>query len=604
MIAIIFIATLFLFVQKGINNQKKSPEKNNFHVSMYYYDNTDFFPKSIETFKDTKPISNPPHIFIVNQHILAAHLIAQQFALSLDPKVKTVVLITQNNWNAGHSPIIVSGYDWKTPLGNIDSAKELESSLINKRIASEEEGIFTNEHGITGIIPYVAHSFPNAKIVPIVIRDGTSDELVDALANQLSKLDISTTAIIGTIDMSHYLPKSVADAHDRLTIQSIKSFDYETLPRLDIDTVPTLRTIMKVAENAGQKTFVQTGGMNSADIVGDPDLVSTTSYITGYFKQGVEVDTQRAMHMLFVGDIMLDRGVAKHAEKYGKDALFSKVDRLFLGTDAVIGNLEGTLTNNASVSRINNSILHFTFDKLFAPFLKKFNFSVLSLANNHALDFGKDGYADTVHTLLNSNLGVFGSPRNDQYLSTKISLQGKTVCFVGYHDLFVPDATSAMREIKNIRPVCSYIVLFAHWGNEYQLVPTERQIKLAHSFIDAGADLIIGSHPHVVEPVEIYNNKAIFYSLGNFIFDQKLSYWTEHGLALNVEWDNAKTLFTLTPTTIENTEVNIANTEDSRKVISQIIKNDFLSEDIGSDILKTNKFILWNNNLDQTERTK
>ena len=147
-------------------------------------------------------------------------------------------------------------------------------------------------------------------------------------------------------------------------------------------------------------------------------------------------------------------------------------------------------------------------------------------------------------------------------------------------------------------------MLFAHWGNEYQLVPTERQIKLAHSFIDAGADLIIGSHPHVVEPVEIYNNKAIFYSLGNFIFDQKLSYWTEHGLALNVEWDNAKTLFTLTPTTIENTEVNIANTEDSRKVISQIIKNDFLSEDIGSDILKTNKFILWNNNLDQTERTK
>src|ERR1035437_6523590 len=98
------------------NNIDLNP--GSFHVSMYYYDNADFFPKSVETFKDKKPLSPPPHIFIVNQHILAAHLIAQQFALSADPKVKIVVLITQNNWNAGNAPIIISQYGWKTPLGN------------------------------------------------------------------------------------------------------------------------------------------------------------------------------------------------------------------------------------------------------------------------------------------------------------------------------------------------------------------------------------------------------------------------------------------------------------------------------------------------------
>jgi len=585
-------------VLAGQNKKGVTQNTKDFHVSMYYYDNVDFFPKSIQTFKDTKPLSPPPHIFVVNQHILAAHLIAQQFALSADPKVKTVVLITQNNWSAGLAPIITSRYSWKTPLGDIKPASELVDTLINKKLASEEEEIFTTEHGITGIIPYVANSFPNATVIPLVIRDGTSDELVDALASELSKLNLSTTAIIGTIDMSHYLPKYIADAHDRLTVQSIKEFDYSTLPRLDIDTVPTLRTIMKVAENAHEKSFVQTGGINSADIVNDPELLSTTSYITGYFASGNTENATGTIHMLFVGDIMLDRGVAQHAKKYGTDSLFSKTGRLFLGTHLVIGNLEGTITDKPSVSQKDYSTLRFTFDQFYAGFLKKFDFSALSLANNHAFDFGEDGYVQTENNLRNVGIGPFGSPQNNENLSTKISTQGKTLCLVGYNDIFIPDPAATIKEIKNIRSDCSYIVLFAHWGVEYQQTPTERQRILAHNFIDAGADLVIGSHPHVIEPVEIYNNKAIFYSLGNFIFDQNLSFATEHGLALNVEWGDSKTTFTLVPTTIKNNEVQVADSQDSEKILFVAIDNDLLSTGASSGILKSiknNQFTLWNN---------
>ncbi len=285
--------------------------------------------------------------------------------------------------------------------------------------------------------------------------------------------------------------------------------------------------------------------------------------------------------VLFVGDIMLDRNVAVHAEKYGTSTLFSNIAPIFSGPDVVVGNLEGTITNNKSVSQANHSILHFTFDPKYAPILKNTGFSVLSLANNHALDFGVSGYDQTVTHLINADIAPFGSPMNDRNLSTKIFAKSQNICFVGYMDLFSPDPAPAIQDIKNIRSDCSKIVLFAHWGEEYHATSTARQKMLAHSFIDAGADLVIGSHPHVVEPYEIYKNKAIFYSLGNFIFDQNFSYATMHGLVVNVLWDNNKTTFTLMPTTINNEEVQLADPEDAEKVMAT---STFTLVDDGTDI--------------------
>jgi poly-gamma-glutamate synthesis protein (capsule biosynthesis protein) len=563
---------------------------------MYYYDNTDFFAASIKPFTNTKPLNPSPHLFIVNQHILAAHLIAQQFALAANPNIKNVILITQNNWNAGRAPIIISEQGWKTPLGNIVLATDIAKTLITKNLVTPEEEIFTHEHGITGIVPYIAHYFPQAAVLPIVIRDGTSEKLTQALATELATFDPSTTVIVGSIDMSHYLPKYAADAHDRLTLQTIQSFDYASLPRLDIDTVPTLRTIMNIAEVTHQQHFVQTGGINSADIVKDPQLISTTSYLTGYFMPG-EPMAATTTHLLFVGDMMFDREIAKHATAHGPESLFANIERLFLGNHAVIGNLEGTITNKPSVAARDYSVLHFTFNPLFAALLEKMGVTAVSLANNHALDFGGDGYRQTLQYVQQAHIASFGSPRNDMNLSTQLTVQGKKLCLVGYHDLFVPNDTPIVQEIKNIRPDCGLVVVFTHWGVEYQISATARQKMLAHHFIDAGADIVIGAHPHVVEPIEIYKNKAIFYSLGNFVFDQKLSFATEHGLAVQVEYNDDMTRFTLVPTALVDDEVHIAPAAEAEKVLQ--VAGNSLSADMRSAILKTNTFILWNNNPNQ-----
>jgi poly-gamma-glutamate synthesis protein (capsule biosynthesis protein) len=100
--------------------------------------------------------------------------------------------------------------------------------------------------------------------------------------------------------------------------------------------------------------------------------------------------------------------------------------------------------------------------------------------------------------------------------------------------------------IKTLKTKNDYVVVVIHWGTEYLLRPDENQVAIGHKLIDSGADVIFGSHPHVVEPVEVYKNRIIFYSLGNFVFDQDFGDTTV-GLGAGVEFQKNKMLVTLYP---------------------------------------------------------
>lgn len=278
----------------------------------------------------------------------------------------------------------------------------------------------------------------------------------------------------------------------------------------------------------------------------------------------------RPVKMLFVGDMMFDRGVAAHVEKYGIDSLFAGVEDLFAGNDAVIGNLEGTITTQPSISRKNNSILRFTFDPKFADLLGRMKFTAVSLANNHALDFYGSGFRETKMHLDARGILHFGSPMNDAALSTSFVRNGKNICLIGYHDLYVQNEQTVVDEIGRTRSACSYVVVLPHWGVEYRDRQSARQTELGHLFIDAGADLVIGTHPHVVQPLEIYKNRAIFYSLGNFIFDQGLSFATEHGLIVIVGLTEDTQSFRLIPTTITKGEVSVSGIAEADKVLQRL----------------------------------
>lgn len=280
-------------------------------------------------------------------------------------------------------------------------------------------------------------------------------------------------------------------------------------------------------------------------------------------------EPEQPVKILFAGDLMLDRNVARAALS-GAVALFSISTReLFAGADARVVNLEGTVTDNPSIAQQDHSILRFTFSpNLAARALHLLGISAVSLANNHTLDFGQNGYAETRANLDRFGVAAFGHPLNaSSTLSTTLAIRGKTFCFVGYHALFSPDDSGVLAEIARLRPDCYRVIVFVHWGEEYEPLQTAAQTKAAHEFVDAGADLVIGAHPHVVEPIELYRGKAILYSLGNFMFDQDFSWATMHGLAVEADFYADKTAFVLTPLVVSDEYSMVASGADRDRVL-------------------------------------
>jgi len=250
--------------------------------------------------------------------------------------------------------------------------------------------------------------------------------------------------------------------------------------------------------------------------------------------------------LLFVGDIMLGRGVAKLMAKKGSYYPFARIGPFLYEADLTIGNLEGPIVKTVPKSSPHSMI--FAFSSSSADTLAKAGFDLLSLANNHTLNMKTEGLEETRYFLEGAGIQPFGDPLQ---CNTNFVVSKDGIVFVGFNKTFsnsCPDAeiTTTIEKLREKAPH-KFIIVIMHWGKEYSLKNTIKQKDLAHKIIDAGADLIIGSHPHVVENIEEYKGKLIFYSLGNFVFDQYFSDNVQQGLAVEVIFEPSEILYILWP---------------------------------------------------------
>lgn len=247
---------------------------------------------------------------------------------------------------------------------------------------------------------------------------------------------------------------------------------------------------------------------------------------------------QQEVRILFAGDIMLDRSIRVAMEKHGDDFIFSCIADTLREADVVVANLEGPITTNASVSvgstPGDSNNFTFTFPSSSADLLYRHNIRIVNLGNNHILNFGRDGLRQTREYLARAGVQYFGDPdepERDRVLRTE--LDGIPVSFVNWSDWTSDKTDHTVAQVRKEREAGRIVIVYTHWGEEY-VAPTERVRALAHQFVDAGAEIVIGSHPHVVQENELYKGKHIYYSLGNFVFDQ---YWmasVRSGLLLEV----------------------------------------------------------------------
>ncbi len=260
--------------------------------------------------------------------------------------------------------------------------------------------------------------------------------------------------------------------------------------------------------------------------------------------------------LIAVGDISFSRGVERMVKKQNDiNYPFEKIEAYLNSADLVFGNLETPITTGRE---IQTGEMIFRSNPGTEQALKRAGFSILSLANNHTPNFGEKGLKDTFNYLTETGISYVGAGENssEAYQPVYLEKKGITFAFLAYNDTDVVPVsyeatdiragTAFMRidrmtaAVKEAKQQANFVIVSMHAGNEYTPQPNQSQLNFAHAAVDAGADLILGHHPHVVQTMEKYREKYIFYSLGNFVFDQMWSAETKEGLAVKINFSPDK----------------------------------------------------------------
>lgn len=263
------------------------------------------------------------------------------------------------------------------------------------------------------------------------------------------------------------------------------------------------------------------------------------------------VDDENAISLLATGDIMLARYVELKMRNANDYTLpFQNVADVLKSADITFGNLETPLLPGRNVP--TNSMT-FRADPAGVQGLVSAGFDVISLANNHTMNYQVPGLTSTIQELKKAGIAYVGAGKNMDAAHTPaiFDVRGTKVAFYAYNDPTIPpgfhgeakynypgiaamDTESVKNDVKNALTQADIVVVSMHAGKEYVTEPTQFQKDFAHAAIDAGASVVIGHHPHSVQPVEYYGNGVILYSLGNFVFDQFFSEGVKTGFLASI----------------------------------------------------------------------
>lgn len=283
--------------------------------------------------------------------------------------------------------------------------------------------------------------------------------------------------------------------------------------------------------------------------------------------------------ILAMGDMIFHQPIVKNyrtGETYDFTPIFSNISEDINGADIAIANFEGSVNSNRKLS----GFPMFNFPKESIYSLKNAGFDILSTANNHALDTGLDGIAETLSHIKESGMESFGTLTQDCEKGIVVEKNGIKIGLISFTDT-LNGMNSLMRnkeysvntfsqdvagDIKNLKDKSDIVIVYPHWGNEYQHHPSERQIFLKEKLHEYGADIILGSHPHVLQRYEVeeINYKKLFtiYSMGNALSNQRVENLKKSGVdtgalvKLEIEKDNTSGVTILKSYEVQPTYVN------------------------------------------------
>lgn len=251
-----------------------------------------------------------------------------------------------------------------------------------------------------------------------------------------------------------------------------------------------------------------------------------------------------------VGDMIFDRRVGSLVRTAGGEAPLACVAALLESADITVGNLESPLSSAGT--RIADKDVTFRGQPAAIAGLELAGFDLLSLANNHALDYGPEALADTIELLDGAGIGHAGAGENRAAARKPavVERDGASVAFLSFSHVLPPgfiatsdragiaqgraNMSAVTRAIREAADEHDYVIVSFHWGVEYADDANGDQVRDAHAAVDAGADMVLSHHPHVIQGVERFDDALIAYSTGDFVFDH-FSRKTGEAFILNAE---------------------------------------------------------------------
>lgn len=254
-------------------------------------------------------------------------------------------------------------------------------------------------------------------------------------------------------------------------------------------------------------------------------------------KESTESPVKSETTLVFTGDILIGNAVSANYDAGGMDGVLSKdMQDILKNADIVMVNEEFPFSERGV--QMEDKQFTFRMNPRYVSLFKDMGVDIVSLANNHVLDYGAEALFDTFMTLDEAGILYAGAGESEERAKEPqiIEVNGKKYGFLAASRVLpvaswnventapgvfsTYDATALVEEIKKVRAECDYLTVFVHWGLERKEYPESYQKTLAMQYIDAGADAVIGSHSHCLQGVEYINGKPVFYSLGNFLFGQ------------------------------------------------------------------------------------
>lgn len=262
------------------------------------------------------------------------------------------------------------------------------------------------------------------------------------------------------------------------------------------------------------------------------------------------ITPNRPISVLVGGDVNMGRKTGQEILTGNIDFPFMNISETLKEADITFVNLESQLADLDGETQSPTNEYRFAGPPEGAISLANAGIDIVSVANNHMWDYGFERLQETLDNLSAQEIVYVGAsltPEN-KFQAKIIEIKGKKIAFLAFTDLLngyersgageyvaFGDENMLISEIEKVKDQADWVLVSLHSGAEYTSKPTSRTKELAYAFIDAGADAILGHHPHVPHPIEIYEDKPIFYSLGNFAFWQPFSFWTQHSFLVQLK---------------------------------------------------------------------